>query len=372
LVIGQKKADTRMRNEEQQRRLVSAADANFDEAGYLAANPDVQQAVRDGFFPSGRRHFEVFGRTESRKMFLPASGPKDSFARRLQRRLGGVPDSDPRIEVLEARTYDLEVATTQLKDVLAQSGVRLPPPKHLQQRVVGSYNGDFIRSGFTSVVPQLRRVLATVDRQLNDFDSILDFGCGCGRALNALHVLVPNAALFGTDIDGEAIGWLNDNWPDVASYSVSPPTPPMPHPDACFDFVFGISVMTHLPEDLHLKWLEELARVTRPGGYVMLTTHGEHVWRGQLTDEQLETLQEVGLVYATSGYGLKIGLPDFYETTYHSHEYIRRVWGRYFEVVGVWEPEPGEHQDSVLLRRPPATKARDQAETATATATASG
>lgn len=43
---------------------------NFDEAGYLAANPDVAAAVRDGRIKSGRLHFEAFGKNEGRRQRL--------------------------------------------------------------------------------------------------------------------------------------------------------------------------------------------------------------------------------------------------------------------------------------------------------------
>ena len=40
----------------------------FEEAEYLAANPDVAAAVRNGGFPSGLKHYEMYGRVEGRKL----------------------------------------------------------------------------------------------------------------------------------------------------------------------------------------------------------------------------------------------------------------------------------------------------------------
>ena len=50
-----------------------ATDSNFDEVAYLAANPDVREAVERGGFASGRHHFESYGRAEHRKMASLAS-----------------------------------------------------------------------------------------------------------------------------------------------------------------------------------------------------------------------------------------------------------------------------------------------------------
>src|SRR4051795_10373271 len=43
-----------------------ATPENFAESGYLAANPDVAEAVRKGQFRSGRQHFDGHGRKEGR------------------------------------------------------------------------------------------------------------------------------------------------------------------------------------------------------------------------------------------------------------------------------------------------------------------
>ncbi len=332
--------------------LIPVTAENFDESGYLAANPDVEQAVRSGFFESGRRHFDIHGRDEGRSMLVA-----DQTGRRLPAPvadwLAARRDSGRSQAELEARLYDQEVLTNQLQHVLElMHGIAPPPPKHLQVRVVGSYNGDFIRSGFTSTYPQLTRVLASAGRSLGDFGSILDFGCGCGRSIFALSRLLPDARLHGTDIDGEAIAWLREHCGGMATYSVCPPDPPTEHDDDAFDFAFGISVMTHLPEEMQLAWLAELSRIVRPGGYVMLTTHGEHHYRRVLDASQLAALEQYGFLYVRSGYGRSVSLPEFYETAFHTHAYIRNRWSQYFEVVDVQPPAAREHQDTVLLRVP--------------------
>jgi SAM-dependent methyltransferase len=50
-----------------------ATPENFDEVGYLAANPDVAEAVRKGHFRNGRQHFEGHGRKEGRLVRFPRS-----------------------------------------------------------------------------------------------------------------------------------------------------------------------------------------------------------------------------------------------------------------------------------------------------------
>lgn len=336
--------------------LVEANEREFDEEGYLEANQDVAEAVRTGTMASGWHHFSVFGRHEHRPMLrYPAASRLERLPvmRRwtaARRRLGAL---SRRQTELQTRVYDLEVASAQLRDMLQLvHGVAPPPPKHLQLRVVGNYGDGFIRSGFESVVPMLQRPLERAGTSLADFTSILDFGCGCGRALFALHRLFPAAALHGADIDPEAIGWLRENLPDLARFEVCPTEPPTPFADDSFDFVYGISVLTHLPEEMQFSWLAELRRVSRPGGYVLLTTHGATHVRN-LNEAERVAFERTGFLWVPSGYGESISLPDFYQNSFHSHEYIRREWSRYFEVVDILEPSAaGEHQDVVLLRVP--------------------
>ena len=123
-------------------------------------------------------------------------------------------------------------------------------------------------------VRELERTLAIIDRSLDSFESILDFGCGCGRMLLWLEEIGRTRSLHGTDIDKEAIAWCRAHLPYVR-VSVNGPDPPLPYPDRSFDLVFNHSGFTHIDERRPDLWLTELLRVTRTGGFVVLSVHGE-------------------------------------------------------------------------------------------------
>jgi SAM-dependent methyltransferase len=63
--------------------------------------------------------------------------------------------------------------------------------------------------------------------------------------------------------------------------------PPLPYAGDAFDFVYVYSVFTHLSVDLARRWMDELARIIKPGGLMWFTVHGES-YRERLAPEQRE------------------------------------------------------------------------------------
>lgn len=63
------------------------AEAMFDEAEYLLANPDVAAAVQSGMFKSGQHHWKRMGRKESRPLHPVIVIPRRSRSEKL---LGGL------------------------------------------------------------------------------------------------------------------------------------------------------------------------------------------------------------------------------------------------------------------------------------------
>src|SRR5437868_9130740 len=108
------------------------------------------------------------------------------------------------LAMLRARVDDLETELKQIESVLRMElAAPLPPPKHLQVRVVGGYSPQFIWSGFHSFTQLERVLLRYVNKRFQDFHTILDFGCGCGRIVRAFRAMLPTQVLHGTDIDSE-------------------------------------------------------------------------------------------------------------------------------------------------------------------------
>jgi 2-polyprenyl-3-methyl-5-hydroxy-6-metoxy-1,4-benzoquinol methylase len=248
------------------------------------------------------------------------------------------------------RVATLEAAVQQLTDLLElHHGIVPPPPRHLQERVVGGYVGSFVRSG-VELVAVLERLLADAGRPLRNAASVLDFGCGCGRLSRALQAAAPGADLHGCDIDPEPIAWLQANLGGVATFATIPHAPPTAYADGAFDLIVGVSVFTHLPEELQFAWLAELQRITRPEGMLVLTVHGTN-HHELLPPSERARLEQDGFWYRSQADGHPDGLPDFYQNAYHVPAYVERVWGRWFEVVAQVPRAVEDYQDAVVLRR---------------------
>jgi cyclopropane fatty-acyl-phospholipid synthase-like methyltransferase len=237
-----------------------------------------------------------------------------------------------------------------MRDILTlERGFIAPPPKMLQERVLGLYSPDFVASGWHTF-SIFEQALAGVGRDIRSAQTILDFGCGCGRVVRACSQLLPEARIFGTDIDAEAIQWLTENYQRFGKFSVNGPLPPLDFDSGWFDLIYGISVFTHLPEEMQNAWLAELNRISRPGGMVLLTIYAEQQYSLLNASNRAEFLEK-GFFYVREKVPTTPGLPDFYQTSFHSHEYIRRVWSEYFEIIDIQSRVMHGHSDLVVLRR---------------------
>ena len=193
-------------------------------------------------------------------------------------------------------------------------------------------------------------------RPLTSFQSILDWGCGCGRLSRHLGK-VSGPRLTGVDIDGDNVAWCSKNLAGLSEpspdFRTVPLLPPSDLRADSFDLIVGHSVMTHLREADQLAWLAELRRLAQTDAFVFLTINADTaIWWTDPPRHVLDEWRTRGFSDAARDPALDglVGDDQYYRATFHRHDYVRRMWGRYFEVVEIL-PAFAHIQDMVVLRK---------------------
>ncbi len=149
---------------------------------------------------------------------------------------------------------------------------------------------------------------------------VLDWGCGPGRIIRHLPAFLgKDSRIYGTDYNKKSIEWCKSHLKGI-EFNHNSLVAKLPYEDVFFDFIFGISIFTHLSEEKHLEWTKELARILKKGGIMFFTTHGE-AFQGKLSKKELEKFVEGKLVIRGH---VKEGHRTF--TAYHPAKYMYRLF----------------------------------------------
>jgi SAM-dependent methyltransferase len=214
------------------------------------------------------------------------------------------------------------------------------PPRRLMVRVAGTADADwFLRSGRAAYDAIAAHV------PFAELDSVLDFGCGCGRVTRYWSDFAGTVS--GGDVNAKAIEWCSANMP-FARFELNRLEPPLAFTDESFDLVYALSVFTHLTDELQLAWRDELRRVLRPGGRLFLTTHGRSYLPRLDADERARFDRGELVVRWSDLPGTNLC------SAYHPEPYLRDTFAEGFAFVEL-VPEGARGnptQDVVLLRRP--------------------
>jgi SAM-dependent methyltransferase len=228
------------------------------------------------------------------------------------------------------------------------------PPEELRWRAAGTRDAEaFLASGSAIVEFLDRQALAAERKSLADFSSILDFGCGCGRVMRWLRPAADQwASVHGTDIDPAAIAWCKQNIAD-ASFALNADQPPLSYPDKSMDLACAVSVFSHFDAGQQFRWLAELQRIVKPGGYLLITfRHREGldaVADPALRDRLWSDLDRDGMAFASAADTAAGPSPSWYGDAWRTPEYVHKAWGSYFEVCHI-HPAGAIPEETAVLR----------------------
>jgi SAM-dependent methyltransferase len=245
---------------------------------------------------------------------------------------------------------------------------RVVPPRRFADLPGRVHFNDFMLeddsvAGITRYRTEALNVLANVEaaltkagRSYEDVGSWLDFGCGYGRVLRFLTQRVPAERISATDVIREGVDFCREEFGVHAFYS---------DPDvsrlrlARYDFVYAISVITHLSETAGNAFLQALGSALKPGGIFLFTTHGrwslEHIdhYGKRWVPMQARIagrVSEHGVAYEPYGYYAN----DDYGLAWHSERYVRNkmseLHGATLELL-MFEPHGLDHHQDVFAYR---------------------
>jgi SAM-dependent methyltransferase len=174
-----------------------------------------------------------------------------------------------------------------------------------------------------NVISLIEETLAAAGKKIEDVGRWLDFGCGYGRVLRFLLERVPPERVSASDVIDEGVEFCRSEFgvtalrsrPELASVQLG-----------SFDFVYAVSVITHLDERNSVDFLRLLGDSLTEGGIALFTTHGE--WslahpahygpEYEARGAEIEAaVRERGIAYLRYDFA-----PDDYGITWHSREFV--------------------------------------------------
>lgn len=160
----------------------------------------------------------------------------------------------------------------------------LIPPFHIRNIVGPFHNPDYYAYQSEQFLNYFKYLCG-----LKPNEDVLDVGCGCGRSAASLTQYLNKSGRYeGFDINPILIDWsvknISSNYPnfhfqlaDIFNGSCNPMGKyksseyKFPYQDSSFNFVFLLSVFTHmLPQDME-NYLSEISRVLRKGQRCLIT-----------------------------------------------------------------------------------------------------
>jgi SAM-dependent methyltransferase len=239
------------------------------------------------------------------------------------------------------------------------------PPAAIQERFTGQSGEHALQSAYRLYVffkSQLQSLGCPLARE----SRCLDFGCGWGRFLRFLWKDVDADNLFGCDTSRplvelcESLGVPGDL---IAVESRGR----LPYPDGFFNGVLAHSMFTHLSEPLHLHWIQELARVCKPGAVVCLALESRRFLdrvasmnaTARTPGDRVLLRSQPSIAahaadYAARGFAFLPSVPDGLETDGHavcSAAFVTRNWGHAFDLKTYIDHASQMSQALVVVQR---------------------
>ena len=200
------------------------------------------------------------------------------------------------------------------------------------------------------------KILKTAGFEINQCNSILDFGCGAGRMLRWLYPYSGTSEIWGTDISAEHIFWANKYLNPPFNFATTTTIPHLPFEDKYFNLIYAGSVFTHI-DDLVESWLLELRRILHSDGRIYVTVNDKHsinllktspvykeIWLAQYISEN------PAFIETGDNFDKIVGMRGTRSQVFYDIDYFCNSVSNIFDIISVNKEAYG-FQTGVLLKR---------------------
>ena len=229
-------------------------------------------------------------------------------------------------------------------------------PEKLILKVNGSVSEEAFKNIGNEVVDIIMKNFKR--REFKNFKNILDFGCGLGRVLYPLAKKLPEAEFVGIDIDPHMIKWIQYLFSDL-NYHFTLSTVDLRSDQ--FDFIYAISVFTHLNKTTDY-WLTEIHRLLKENGYAFLTYHDETLFEERIGTPDIPGVSDKTLL--KDCYIVGHDSPEGSEAmgTYYSTPFWLKKLGKYFSIMKNSPRGLFGHQSYTIVSKRKAASDRTQSD----------
>jgi SAM-dependent methyltransferase len=116
------------------------------------------------------------------------------------------------------------------------------------------------------------------------------------------------------------VDWCSRNLPRIR-FNANTLSPRLPYENDFMDVIYGISIFTHLSEEMHEQWFRELYRILKTNGIMFLTTQGDN-FKVKLTAAELVLYNQGELVVRGN---VREGHRTF--SAFHPLEFMKKLFG---------------------------------------------
>jgi SAM-dependent methyltransferase len=201
-----------------------------------------------------------------------------------------------------------------------------------------------------SIIENTRKLLIK-----DNYDSILDFGCGFGRVLRFLKSYYPESNITPSELFPEYVEFCTKTF-ELNGFQSVTDFQSLPR-DKKFDLIWSGSVFTHIPINKFKDLFQYFEDSLNVGGIMVITTHGRFCLenlRANMYGLTQNARRKTQLLYKMTGYGYANypNAPDYGVSIMTMDWFGKFMMNKdNFKLIALHEKYWDNHQDVIIVQK---------------------